>query len=284
TDKAHNPDGTPDAANILDAEDHLRVAPASKLEQKEKTTEGIPNRGFVDAQQQVSIVQRRPEDLVGPPTPLEKQMPGNSVPTKQEPDSISWALRTRRQALRRSPYPTRSKRLSQSSRRTSDSMNTTSTTVSSEAQTSSSINDTHFLQTTVLAQSSFGFTAFDYHERKVLYKEAHTSWYTYSTSFPIDNPPELPHNASVLKHNVIFMHINEAQKKKYHPGPLSKLLKYCVRLWIWNGDSSNWEKISVGDRRSVNGYDLCLSLRYRTEIYPQWVVPKSLKRAIAESS
>ncbi|KAJ3964427.1 hypothetical protein EV361DRAFT_955953 [Lentinula raphanica] len=223
----------------------------------------------------------------------------------REDDSISKAIRTRRYILRDTPY-TRSRNHPRSSY-TSGSRSSTSTTQSFQNRTSSlaialsdsqippttivssenhasSSNDTHPLRNTLLAQSCFGYTAFDYHSRKVLNKDAHTSWYTYTTSGPIDGPPELPHNAMGLQHDVIFMHINETQKAKYYPGRLSQLLKYCVRMWIWNDGTSKWENISVGDQRIVNGYKLSLSLRYLTDIYPQWVTRKAMARLIADSS
>ncbi|KAJ3752749.1 hypothetical protein EV360DRAFT_88446 [Lentinula raphanica] len=213
-----------------------------------------------------------------------------------EDESISWAIRTRRQSRRQNPYPTRSKRLLQdlkkpqtsspqtSSPHSSSSLcgrSSASTTDPSESlnQTqSSSPNDTRAVQ----AQSSFGYTAFDFQQRKVKSKDFYTCWYTYSTPFPIDHPPELPHNA-MLQDNVIFLHIDEAQRANHHHGQLSKLLKYCC-MWIWNGGSSKWEKISVGERRIINGYELCLALRYQKTIYLQWMTLKAFKALIAESS
>ncbi|KAJ3816931.1 hypothetical protein F5880DRAFT_1618767 [Lentinula raphanica] len=229
-------------------------------------------------------------------------------------DSISWAIRTRRQPLRRDPYPTRSKRLPQSSRTsqndssqvtgssnkqhssyTRSSMSTSvptepqpssSTTVPTETQPSSSSSTSNkcIVKGKLMTQSPFGYTAFDYHQRKVKYKDAYTSWYTYSTAFPIDSPPELPKNAMGLQHDVLFLHINEAERVKYHKGQLSKLLMHCVRFWIWDSRSLKWEKIAVGEKRVVNGYKLCLSIGYIPNIHPQWVVPKSMQRLIAENS
>ncbi|KAJ3968317.1 hypothetical protein EV361DRAFT_952465 [Lentinula raphanica] len=128
-------------------------------------------------------------------------------------DSISWAIRTCQQVLCRDPYPTRSKHSSQSSH-TSQNFNlmpttvsskkqnssssyarsSMSTTVSSKNQTSSSSpkSNKHILHGKLMIQSCFGYTAFDFHQRKVQNKDVHTSWYTYLTSVPIDSPPELP--------------------------------------------------------------------------------------------
>ncbi|KAJ3963735.1 hypothetical protein EV361DRAFT_956673 [Lentinula raphanica] len=233
---------------------------------------------------------------------------GGSALQPYEDESISWAIRTRRRVVRHSPYPTRSKCSTQSSRTSPNqtsvsttahsedetSLNsygrnsTSAATASSESQTSSPSPaiDTHIVQASFLTPSGFGYTAFDYNQRKVQNKNVHTSWYTYTTSGPIDHPPELPHNAVGLQHNVIFMHINETERAKYQNGrrQLSNLLKYCIRMWIWDGVSSKWEKICVGERRVVDGYRLSLSLRYLKTIHPQWVITKSLKRLIAENS
>ncbi|KAJ3738121.1 hypothetical protein EV360DRAFT_77116 [Lentinula raphanica] len=119
--------------------------------------------------------------------------------------------------------------------------------------------------------------------KKFKFKDLHTSWYTYSTPFPIEYPPELPHNATGLQDNVIFLHINEAQRAKYPHGQLSKLLKHCICMWIWNGGSSKWEKISIGERRIIKGYELCLSLNYQKNIYLQWATPKAFKAIITEN-
>ncbi|KAJ3805304.1 hypothetical protein F5876DRAFT_69909, partial [Lentinula aff. lateritia] len=105
-------------------------------------------------------------------------------------------------------------------------------------------------------------------KRKVINKNATTSWYTYRTLGPLDSPPEFPPNSMGLEHNVIFLHINEAERAKLNEGQLSKLLKYCVRMWIWNGDSSRWERIYFGERRVVgDGYELAIALRYRKVTY-----------------
>ncbi|KAJ4484393.1 hypothetical protein C8J55DRAFT_488301 [Lentinula edodes] len=110
-------------------------------------------------------------------------------------------------------------------------------------------------------------TQFDL-KRKVINKNATTSWYTYRTPGPLDSPPEFPPNSMRLEHNVIFLHINEAERAKLNEGQLSKLLKYCVRMWIWNGDSLRWERIYFGERRVVgDGYELAIALRYRKVTY-----------------
>ncbi|KAJ3808852.1 hypothetical protein F5876DRAFT_66940 [Lentinula aff. lateritia] len=110
-------------------------------------------------------------------------------------------------------------------------------------------------------------TQFDL-KRKVINKNTTTSWYTYRTPGPLDSPPEFPPNSMRLEHNVIFLHINEAERAKLNEGQLSKLLKYCVRMWIWNGDSLRWERIYFGERRVVgDGYELAIALRYRKVTY-----------------
>ncbi|KAJ3964630.1 hypothetical protein EV361DRAFT_955768 [Lentinula raphanica] len=238
-------------------------------------------------------------------TPYPTRSKRRSRSSRTSESRSSTTPSTRRYPIRDTPYPTRSKQRSQTSHTSESRSSTTAdpyesqassllaidssnkqvpsmTPLSSENQSSSS-NDARSSQNSLLGPSCFGYTAFDYHQRKVISKDVHTSWYTYSTSGPIDSPPELPSNAFGLQHNIIFMHINEAQRAKY-PGQLSKLLKYCVRMWIWNDGSSKWETISVGDQRIVNGYKLSLSLRYLTDIYPQWVTPKALGRVIAEGS
>ncbi|KAJ3768732.1 hypothetical protein FB446DRAFT_792026 [Lentinula raphanica] len=271
--------------------DHIQVA-APVVKQKGKQMEYV-------LKDQDGIVRR---NFVNPPRWVSATRDEQNLRHHEDDDSVSWVFRNRRRTLRQTPYFTRSK--SKSDKSSSSSYRGSSTSpmaLSSEDQTSlpmasssedktslqmapsdckdetspsSSNNDTHVVQGALMAHSSFGYTAFDYHERKVKYKEAYTSWYTYSTSFPIDNPPELPHNAVVLQDNVIFMHINETQKAKYPQGPLSKVLKYCVSMWIWNGGSSKWERINVGERRIVQGYKLCLSVRFQETTHPQWVTPQ----------
>ncbi|KAJ4476854.1 hypothetical protein C8J55DRAFT_489877 [Lentinula edodes] len=126
-------------------------------------------------------------------------------------------------------------------------------------------------------------TPFDL-KRKVINKNATTSWYTYRTPGPLDSPPEFPPNSMGPEHNVIFLHINEAERAKLNGGQLSKLLKYCVRMWIWNGDSLRWERIYFGERRVVgDGYELAIALRYRKGISPEWVTPKAMKRILKAS-
>ncbi|KAJ3717806.1 hypothetical protein C8R42DRAFT_644439 [Lentinula raphanica] len=279
----HPGDAMAPASPVLDVVPHV-------LEQKEERQRdnGFMNRhNVVDSPRRIAVVE------------------SESVLQPHDDESISWAIRTRRQVLRQNPYPTRSKHSSQSSP-TSRNQKSVSTVISSENGTPlysygrgstsadvsfenqtpspSSLIDTRIVQATLFTQSAFGYTPFDYHQRKVLYKNAYTSWYSYSTPGPIDNPPELPQNAVGLQHNVIFMHINEVQRTQYPHGPLSKLLKHCVRMWIWDGNSSKWDRISVGERRTVEGYQLSLSLRYKSTIHPQWVVPKSARRLIAENS
>ncbi|KAJ3848900.1 hypothetical protein EV368DRAFT_67885 [Lentinula lateritia] len=115
---------------------------------------------------------------------------------------------------------------------------------------------------------AFGYNLCDYRQRKVINKNTTTSWYTYRTPGPLDSPPEFPPNSMRLEHNVIFLHINEAERAKLNEGQLSKLLKYCVRMWIWNGDSLRWERIYFGERRVVgDGYELAIALRYRKVTY-----------------
>ncbi|KAJ3925760.1 MAG: hypothetical protein NXY57DRAFT_1043831 [Lentinula lateritia] len=126
-------------------------------------------------------------------------------------------------------------------------------------------------------------TPFDL-KRKVINKNATTSWYTYYTPGPLDSPPEFPPNSMVLEHNVIFLHINEMERAKLNGGQLSKLLKYCVHMWICNGDSSHWERIYFGEQRVVrDGYELAISLRYRKGISSEWVTPKAMKRILKAS-
>ncbi|KAJ3901609.1 hypothetical protein F5879DRAFT_991794 [Lentinula edodes] len=192
---------------------------------------------------------------------------------KTEPESISSAIRHRRQVLRRSPYPIRSK----GHLPTSDS---------SKSPSSPATTDTSLSQFAYTASSScaFGYNLCDYRQRKVINKNATTSWYTYRTPGPLDSPPEFPPNSMALEHNVIFLHINETERAKLNGGQLSKLLKYCVRMWIWNGDSSRWERIYFGERRVVgDGYELAISLRYRKGISPEWVTPKAMKRILKAS-
>ncbi|KAH7879958.1 uncharacterized protein C8R40DRAFT_455297 [Lentinula edodes] len=189
---------------------------------------------------------------------------------KTEPESISSAIRHRRQALRRSPYPIRSK----GHLPTSDP---------SESPSSSATTDTSLfeLEYTHSSSCAFGYNLCDYRQRKVINKNATTSWYTYRTPGPLDSPPEFPPNSMRLEHNVIFLHINEAERAKLNEGQLSKLLKYCVRMWIWNGDSLRWERIYFGERRVVgDGYELAIALRYRKGISPEWVTPKAMKRIL----
>ncbi|KAJ3717030.1 hypothetical protein C8R42DRAFT_724671 [Lentinula raphanica] len=290
-------------ANILDTVDHAQVAQFGSKQKRPlveySAIEGPVRRDSTNFQRPVSVGPSKSEPSP-PPQVQTHQMPGHTVPVKAELESsISRAVRNRRQVIRRSPYPTRSRQRY----RTSESQSSMPATVSSEdrsptndcsedqfptndsfenqtsSSSTSSTRDACSPQNTLLAQSSFGFTALDYHQRKVKFKDVHTSWYIYSTPTSIDSPPELPRNAMALEHNVLFMHINETQRTKY-AGQLSNLIKYCVSLWIWNGDSLKWERISVGERRVVNGYKLCLSLGYLTDIYPQWVTPKSFTRLI----
>ncbi|KAJ3805268.1 hypothetical protein F5876DRAFT_81967 [Lentinula aff. lateritia] len=192
---------------------------------------------------------------------------------KTEPESISSALRHRRQVLRRSPYPIRSK----GHLPTSDS----SESPSSPATIDKSLSE---FDHTHSSSCAFGYNLCDYRQRKVINKNATTSWYTYRTPGPLDSPPEFPPNSMGPEHNVIFLHINEAERAKLNGGQLSKLLKYCVRMWIWNGDSLRWERIYFGEQRVVgDGYELAIALRYRKGISPKWVTPKAMKRILKAS-
>ncbi|KAJ3885198.1 hypothetical protein GG344DRAFT_82997 [Lentinula edodes] len=180
---------------------------------------------------------------------------------KTEPESISLAI---------CPYPIRSK----GHLPTSDP---------SESPSSSATTDTSLfeLEYTHSSSCAFGYNLCDYRQRKVINKNATTSWYTYRTPGPLDSPPEFPPNSMWLEHNVIFLHINEAERAKLNEGQLSKLLKYCVRMWIWNGDSLRWERIDFGERRVVgDGYELAIALKYCKGISPEWVTPKAMKRIL----
>lgn len=181
--------------------------------------------------------------------------------------------RHQHQVLHRSPYPIRSK----GHLPTSDS---------SKSPSSPATTDTSLSKFTYTASSScaFGYNLCNYQQRKVINKNATTSWYTYYTPGPLDSPPEFPPNSMVLEHNVIFLHINEMERAKLNGGQLSKLLKYCVHMWICNGDSSHWERIYFGEQRVVrDGYELAISLRYRKGISSEWVTPKAMKRILKAS-
>ncbi|KAJ4470383.1 hypothetical protein C8J55DRAFT_564140 [Lentinula edodes] len=197
--------------------------------------------------------------------PHSRLLEQNHVRVKAEPESISSVIRVRRQAVRRSPYPTRLKS------HLSDP---------SKDQSSSSTTNTSYSQNTLSSESCFGYTARDYRQHKVKSKNAFTSWYTYHTSGLLDNPPDLPPYHTGLQHNVILLNIDETQRVKIGDGQFSKLLKYCIRMWIWNAPLSRWERIFLGERRSVGtGYDLCMNLCSRGNvIHPQWVTPKRMSR------
>ncbi|KAJ3872881.1 hypothetical protein F5051DRAFT_444780 [Lentinula edodes] len=118
------------------------------------------------------------------------------VQVHHEPQSISSALRIQRQARRQSPYLIRPKRPLEDSERQSSIIET----------------DSHGSQHIGFVPSERGYAAPQYRQEKVRLKDVTTSWYTYRTLGPLASPPDLPYPHSGLKHNDIFLHINEARR------------------------------------------------------------------------
>ncbi|KAJ3911731.1 hypothetical protein F5877DRAFT_85598 [Lentinula edodes] len=185
-----------------------------------------------------------------------------NVQVKKEPQSISSAIRIKRQARRRSLYPTRTKLISNSTDR--------------ESQNSTIMTD-HTAESSASVPTRFGYATPEYHQEKVRFKNINTSWYTYRTPGPLDYPTNIPPNHAELQFNDIFLHIDEHQMGKIR-GQLRipKLLK-CVKMWVWNGVS--WQRISFGEEHLMGDGDvLCISLKYNHKIVrPTWITSKSMK-------
>ncbi|KAJ3898753.1 hypothetical protein F5879DRAFT_926799 [Lentinula edodes] len=178
-----------------------------------------------------------------------------NIQVKNEPQSISSAIRFQRQNCRQSPYQTRSKTLSDASAgrdiNTKDIRNDRrKDSFGSRERTLNAASDPR----------TFGYASLEYREDKVRLKDVTTSWYTHYTSSLLERPPDLPANHVGLKHNDIFLHIHEAQPAKFlsRGGQMiiSRLLE-GVQMWIWNQALSEWEKIGYGEKRisTVNFID-----------------------------
>ncbi|KAJ4486588.1 hypothetical protein C8J55DRAFT_558579 [Lentinula edodes] len=216
------------------------------------------------ADQRVSVHQR-----ICMATPLETDVKqddniSKNVQVKKEPQSISSAIRIKRQAQCQSPYPTCTKHVSNSSK----------------SQNLTIMTDT--VENSASVPSRFGYATPEYRQQKVRFKNVNTSWYTYRTLGPLDHPPNLPPNHAELQFNDIFLHINKYQMGKLH-GQLRipKLLK-CVKMWVWN--SVSLQRISFGEERLMGDGDvLCISFKYNHKIVcPTWITSKSMKRVLKD--
>ncbi|KAH7868208.1 uncharacterized protein C8R40DRAFT_1178147 [Lentinula edodes] len=142
---------------------------------------------------------------------------------KSEPQSISSALRFQRQARRQSPYLIRPQCSSDSSERQSLTIET----------------DSHSSQHSGFVPSEYDHAIPRYRQEKVRSKDVTTSWYTYRTLGSLASPPDFPYNHSGLKHNDIFLHINEDRRAKLNGAmQLSELLNtLCNAEEAWHEET-----------------------------------------------
>lgn len=180
---------------------------------------------------------------------------------------LSEYSRIKWQAQRRSPYPTHTKLISNST--------------NCESQNSTIMTD-HTAESSASVPTRFGYATPEYRQGKVRFKNINTSWYTYRTLGPLDYPTNIPPNHPELQFNDIFLHIDEHQMGKIC-GQLRipKLLK-CVKMWVCNGVS--WQRISFGEEHLIGDGDvLCISLKYNHKIVrPTWITSKSMKRVLKD--
>ncbi|KAJ3885225.1 hypothetical protein GG344DRAFT_70723 [Lentinula edodes] len=178
-----------------------------------------------------------------------------NIQVKSEPQSISSAIRFRRQVCCRSPYQTCSKSPLNASAGQDSNINIKSIR---NDQRKHSFESREWTLNITSDPSTFGYASLEYHEDKVRLKDVTTSGYTYHSSSPLKRPPDLPANHVGLKHNDIFLHIHEAQPTKFLScqGQLiiSRLLE-GVPMWIWNQALSEWEKICYGEKRIISQGD-----------------------------
>ncbi|KIK56767.1 hypothetical protein GYMLUDRAFT_61808 [Collybiopsis luxurians FD-317 M1] len=127
----------------------------------------------------------------------------------------------------------------------------------------------------------FEYADNDLHRRKVKLKDVETRWFSFSALGPLHSPPEHPRGPTNLRHNVLFIYIDEAAKQENidhstNSGNRPSALKW-MRMWVWDGLENRWEDIHYGDERIVNGHRLSLSL-FQSGETPEWITPKAMKQ------
>ncbi|KAJ4464909.1 hypothetical protein C8J55DRAFT_493725 [Lentinula edodes] len=209
--------------------------------------------------------------------PKTRPLSGEGV--KGEPESISSALRHKRTAFRRDPYPIRSKSYDIQSHSTTQSDESHDGSIFTlSLMSTGSINDD-------VEDISPTFWLDMFHSRKVKAKTFYTCWYLYSTRSSLDSPPTLSPGLRGPKHNYLFVHVNEAQREKLSLTPSvtdgrPTLLK-CMTMWIWNGIAQRWEYINYGEERFIADAKspYCVSL-YRETIHPEWITKKAMNKIL----